>query len=188
MPTQYTGRCKRLLVTLTILMTQTVRLSHAQSCSALITDLQNWLTQNANNRLAVTVSSHRYDGQVSYAVPVLKAAPFGTTLTKIIVTSTQGTQYFSDKMWWRCPSGQLFCDFFPFSPDATKKLSVIISDTNTVTVKPNGGAQTHKLSGLACVGPYLYGFHVDPTKLYPYGPKYTLTFIKQSTPDPIPPR
>jgi hypothetical protein len=177
---QFNTRCKRLIVPLAILTSQTVGLGRGQTCNTLITDLQNWVTKDAKNRLHAYVSSHRWDGEVTYAKPTLRAVNYFGTLSKSIVTDVPGKQYFSSHTWSPpCTPGQTCLDQqYPFSPLDTKQLSLSISSTGAVTVKPNSGAYTHALSGLACFGPYMYGFHMDLTKTYPYGAMYVLTFIK----------
>ncbi len=153
----------------------------AQSCNSMIQSLNTWLTGGVGVTRYVTayVSSHASNHSVTYAAVPMKAGA-GFSIGWLFSSQT-GKQYYSENEYC-LPPGGFGCTQYPFSPYITKTLSLTVSPSGSVTVKPNGGAVTHSFSG-TCTGGIMYGFNATTLSLngIPFtiwNPLYAITFAK----------
>ena len=161
------------------------------TCNSTISNVSSWLQQNGDNWVSAVIASNKPGyyafGASVHPVVTYSSIPLkrGTGLsTGYLLTLQKGKQYFSNKFWgWPPPPGEFGVAEFPFSPNATKNISITISPSGKVTITPDGVASHTFIA--TCQGGVMFGTPAPPPNvLGPRPPMYTITFAQGTTPVP----
>ena len=152
---------KRIAIALVLFVVSTT-VSAAPVCSAnqLIAQHVQWLNASKQNIVRVTAVSNQNNRLVSYAEGDLTITGQPIPGAKS-VTYLGGTleQFFSDRRFGLPSNGGVAVPKYPFSPNATDKISLNVSSEGAVglTLKSWNNAVI-KLADVGCAAGVLYGF------------------------------
>jgi hypothetical protein len=115
--------------------------AYSQSCNSLVANQVNWLKQDPHNAVtAVVATNAALVGVVSYTEIPMTWSPWASNW---LFSSAPGTQWYSNETWGS--------SYYPFSPFHTKTMTLSISPTGGVTVRPDGGESSYSFNA-TCMG------------------------------------
>jgi hypothetical protein len=165
------------------------------SVSSVVTDNVNWLRQTpkgGTNIVRVSAVSDQPNRVASYAEGqvAIVASPFPPAAGKPFPTKGYSlggtlTQYFSDRKFGLNSGPGLSLAQYPFAPQKTDQLGIMIADTGAITLTLISWSGTNiNLTGVSCAGGVLYGLtNTNPTQSF-----YVISLTREFQANPTNPK
>jgi hypothetical protein len=126
--------------------------------------------------VTAVVASNHPAGLISKPYVTVSSIPLSATSAGTLVWKSKGKEYYSNRYY------NIGFLSYPFSPYDTTTITIIISPSGVVTVKPNNQATTHTFTATCSPTGVMYGSSAP--QFLTVVPMYTITFEQGTLPPP----